>query len=362
MAPRLRADFAHRYGEGPAVEAALDLPLDPPSTTVLFGPSGSGKTTVLRALAGLERPQKGRIALGDDVWLDAEAGVHLPPWRRSVGFLFQDYALFPHLTVEANLAYGLAEPDRARRRAAILEALDRLGLAGLAGRRPGQLSGGQQQRVALARALLRRPRLLLLDEPLSALDRPTREALRRDLAAWLRESRIPALLVTHHRSEALALGDRLLLMQEGRIRQAGSPAEVFARPADPGLAALLGVENVVKVEVLGHEHGLARVRAGAVDLWAPDPGGLGPWAYACIRGEGVGLEREAAPAHSARNRLPVRVVAVEPLGPLARVSLDGGFPLEATATAWACEDLGLAPGALLTASIKATAIHLVPIG
>ncbi len=358
---RLTAVFEHCYGEGPAIEADLDLPLDPPATTVLFGPSGSGKTTVLRVLAGLERPRRGRIAFGDEVWLDTAAGLEIPPWKRRVGLLFQDYALFPHLTVEGNLAYGLREPEPARRRA-VGEALERLGLAGLGGRRPGQLSGGQQQRVALGRVLLQRPRLLLLDEPLSALDRPTREALRRDLAAWLRESRIPALLVTHNRSEALALGDRLLLLQDGRIRQAGSPAEVFARPADPALAALLGVENVVKVRVLGREHGLVKVQAGRSELWAPDPGGLGAWAYACIRGEGVGLEAEAGAPRSARNRLPARVVAVEPQGALARVSLDCGFPLEATATAWACEDLGLAPGGRLAASIKATAIHLVPIG
>ncbi|MFN8011941.1 MAG: ABC transporter ATP-binding protein [Holophagaceae bacterium] len=362
MDPRLTAAFEHRYGEGPAIEADLDLPLDPPATTVLFGPSGSGKTTVLRVLAGLERPRRGRVAFGDEVWLDTAAGRHVPPWKRRVGLLFQDYALFPHLSVEGNLAYGLREPDAVRRRRAVAEALERLGLAGLGGRRPSQLSGGQQQRVALGRALLQRPRLLLLDEPLSALDRPTREALRRDLAVWLKESRIPALLVTHNRSEALALGDRLLLMQEGRIRQAGSPAEVFARPADPALAALLGVENVMKVRVLGREHGLVRVRAGSSELWAPDPGDLGDWAYACIRGEGVGLEADAGSPRSARNRLPARVVALEPRGALARVSLDCGFPLEATATAWACEDLGLAPGGRLVASIKATAIHLVPIG
>ena len=360
MVALLSAAFAHAYPGGARVEAAFDLPLDRAHTTVLFGPSGSGKSTVLRILAGLERPAAGRIALDGETWMDAARGRHLPPWKRPVGFLFQDYALFPHLDAEANAAFGLEGLEVAERRRRVGEAFDLLGLAGLAGRRPAQLSGGQQQRVALARALVRRPRILLLDEPLSALDRPTQEALRRDLGRWLREAALPALLVTHDRTEALTLGDHLLLLHEGRLRQTGRPAEVFSHPADPDLAPLIGMGTVTPVRVLGREHGLVRVAAGAAELWAPDPGNLGAEAFACIRGEGVGLEREGGAPRSARNRLPGRIVSMAHEGALVRIQLDCGFPLEALATAWACEDLGLHPGDPVAASLKATAIHLIP--
>ena len=359
MVPALKAAFTHVHPGGPRLEVAFEVPLAPARTTVLFGPSGSGKSTLLRVLAGLERPASGRITFGDEVWDDPAAGRHLPPWKRAVGLLFQDYALFPHLSVAGNLAYGLEDLEASERRRRVGEVLHLLGLAGLGDRRPGQLSGGQQQRVALGRALARRPRLLLLDEPLSALDRPTQEALRRDLGRWLRELALPTLLVTHDRTEALTLGDHLLLLEGGRLRQEGSPAEVFSRPADPELAALIGMGTVARVQVLEREHGLVRVAAGRAELWAPDPGGLGAEAFACIRGEGVGLAREA-PAGSARNALPGRVVDLVHEGALVRLQLDCGFPLEALATAWACEDLDLRPGSDLVATLKATASHLLP--
>jgi molybdate transport system ATP-binding protein len=360
MDPLLKAAFEHRFPEGASLRAELELPLGKGSVSVLFGPSGSGKTTLLRILAGLERPQSGRITSGAEVWFDAQAGIHRPPWKRDVGFLFQDYALFPHLSVEGNLAYGLGGVAPQERRARIGAMLDLLGLSGLETRRPGQLSGGQQQRVALGRALVRRPAFLLLDEPLSALDWPTQEALRRELSGWLRELGTPALLVTHDRTEALTLGDRLLLLHEGRVRQAGTPTEVFARPTEPELASLLGIGTVVKVAVLGREHGLVRVAAGTAELWAPDPGGLEASAFACIRGEGVNVEQDGGAHQSARNRLPARVVSLEAQGALVRLHLDAGFPLEALVTAWACEDLSIAPGMALTAIVKATAIHLIP--
>ena len=362
MDPVLKAAFEHRFPGGAALRAELDLPLRGGSVSVLFGPSGSGKTTVLRILAGLERPQAGRITFDGEVWFDGAAGRHVPPWKRSVGLLFQDYALFPHLSVAKNLAYGLDGLAPAERRQRVGAMLDLLGLAGLEARLPGQLSGGQQQRVALGRALVRRPRLLLLDEPLSALDRPTQETLRRELGGWLRQLGTPALLVTHDRTEALTLGDRLLLMHEGRVRQDGTPTEVFARPSEPELAGLLGIGTVARGAILGREHGLVRVAAGTSELWAPDPGGLETSAYACIRGEGVNVERESTSLQSARNRLPARVLSLEAQGALVRLHLDAGFPLEALVTAWACEDLGIAPGMALTAIVKATAIHLIPAG
>lgn len=361
MAPRLKASFAHRYPNGAEVAADLDLPLEPPQVTVLFGPSGCGKTTVLRVLAGLERPHRGRVHLGDRAWLDSDRGLFLPPPQRDVGLLFQDYALFPHLTVAGNLAYGLDGLPAGERAARAAELVRLLGLEGLEARHPHQLSGGQQQRVALGRALIRRPRLLLLDEPLSALDKPTQTGLRRELAEWLRHFRIPTVLVTHDRTEALALGHHLVLMHEGRVWQEGAPSEVFSRPADPRLAQLLGFGTILKVQVLAREHGLVKVSHGALELWAPDPGGLGTWAHACIPAEGVGLDLTVPSHGSARNRLPGTVRALEPQGGLVRLELDCGAPLEALATHWACEEMDLRPGSPVVASVKAAAIHLVPL-
>ncbi|MBI4914093.1 MAG: molybdenum ABC transporter ATP-binding protein [Acidobacteria bacterium] len=358
MAPFLTADVAQSYPTGPSVEVRMELPGE--GVTVLFGPSGSGKTTVLRVLAGLERPGRGRIQFDGVPWVDTAAGIFVPPHRRPVGLLFQDFALFPHLTVAGNLAFGLRDLTPAERRRRVGECAAWVGLAGLEERLPAHLSGGQQQRLALGRALVRRPRLLLLDEPLSALDGPAREELRRDLGRLLKDAGIPALLVTHDRDEALALGDRLLLMAGGRIRQEGSPAEVFSRPGDAELARVLGVGTVVKVRVLGPEHGLLRVRAGRAELLAPDPGGLGSEAYACIRGEGVALERAEPEGAATRNRLPARVAALERMDGLVRVHLECGFPLEALLSAWSCEDLALRPGDEVLALVKATAVHLVP--
>lgn len=358
MAALLSADFERRHPGGACIAAAFEV--EGPGVTVLFGPSGSGKSTVLRVLAGLERPDRGAVRFAGATWSDAATGAFVPPHRRPVGMLFQDYALFPHLSAAGNLAFGLPDEPAPARRERVAGMLRWLGLEDLGRRRPHQLSGGEQQRLALGRALVRRPGLLLLDEPLSALDRPAQERLRGELRGRLQELGIPALLVTHDRNEALALGDRILVMLGGRIRQVGPPAEVFSRPADAELARLLGTGTVAKVRVLGREHGLLRVAAGPTELLAPDPGGLGAHAYACIRGEGVALELEAPAQAATRNRLAARVVGLEPQDGLVRVHLDCGFPLEALLTAWACEDLALKPGDAVLALVKATAIHLVP--
>jgi molybdate transport system ATP-binding protein len=230
MSDWLCAEVTKRFAGSPAIEGRLRLAAGTFAVTVLFGPSGSGKTTVLRCLAGLERPEQGEIRLGTKVWFDSARAVNLPPQARDIGYLFQDYALFPHLTVEQNVAYGLRGPaaDRSRR---VLELLDMLRLHDLGRRYPGHLSGGQQQRVALARAVARRPALLLLDEPLSALDGPTREQLRGELRRWLTALNVPTVVVTHERIEALTLVDVVIVMDGARVCQTGSPETVFARPS-----------------------------------------------------------------------------------------------------------------------------------
>ena len=238
--------------------------------------------------------------------------------------------------------------------------LDRLGLGGLAGRRPRELSGGQQQRVALARALVREPRLLLLDEPLSALDAVLRDALRDELRGLLLQAGIPAIVVTHDRNEALVLGDDLVVMDEGRVLQSGPVIEVFNRPASAGVARIVGVETRHAGRVVAIHEGLAEVEVGTARLLAVASPGVSRDVLVCLRGEDVILQREPGPASSVRNRVPARVIGVQPAVPLTRVELDAGFPLFAWVTRPACEELGLAPGEQVTALFKASAVHLLP--
>jgi molybdate transport system ATP-binding protein len=362
MTTDLAADFERRFPGGPVIQGRLRIPLDGFSVTVLFGPSGSGKTTVLRCLAGLERPDRGQIRFGPETWFDAGAGIHLPPQRRGIGYLSQDYALFPHLTVAGNIGYGLGGLDATERRRRIDEMVRLFGLTGLERRYPRQVSGGQQQRVALARALARRPRLLLLDEPLSALDVPTREQLRRELRRLLAGLRVPALIVTHDRTEALALGDFVAILDEGRVRQSGPVQEVFARPADAAVARIVGVETVEPVRILEMAGGLATVAVGPTRLVVLCEDAEAGEGYVCIRGEDVMLEKGSTVASSARNRLPGQVRALVREGPLVRVSVDCGFTLTALITYQACLELELREGDNVTALVKASALHLVPRG
>ena len=208
-------------------------------TLALVGPSGAGKSTVLRAIAGITSPDAGRITLGDVVWFDAAAGVRLPPERRSVGMVFQDYALFPHLSVRDNVAFGAA--------ASVDDLLERMRIAPLADARPGTLSGGERQRVALARALARAPRVLLLDEPLAALDAHTRTAVRAELQDLLAALALPSIVVTHDFGDAAALADRAAVIVDGRLRQQGTIAELVAAPADAFVAAFTGANLLTGV-------------------------------------------------------------------------------------------------------------------
>lgn len=353
----LRAAFSKSFRYGPTIQAEFSLELEAFGLTVLFGPSGCGKTTLLRCLAGLEKPDVGVIQAGGDVWFEGARGAVLPPSRRRIGFVSQDSALFPHLSVAGNIAYGLQGLSRPDRLLRVTELIGLMGLEGLAERRPSELSGGQQQRVALARALAPRPRLVLLDEPFVSLDRAAAEQLRHSLRQILQELRVPALLVTHDPLEALALGDRMLRMSAGRIVEVGEPSQLLSHhegPEEP-----MGM--VVRTRVLGRVEGLLRLAAGSAELLAPDPGGDFQEAFACIRGEGVSLEHGPHGAQTQRNRLVAEITGLEPLGGLTRVRLEAGFPFEALITTWACGDLRLAQGQTITALIKASAIRVIPI-
>ncbi len=358
MSTELAADFVRRYAGGPVIQAALRLPADSFSVTALFGPSGSGKTTVLRCLAGLDRPDEGYVRFGGATWFDAGARVHLPPQRRAVGYLSQDYALFPHLTVSANIAYGLGRGGAGSRRVAEMVGL--FGLAGLEGRYPGELSGGEQQRTALARTLARRPRLLLLDEPLSALDAPTRELLRRELRRRLAEARTATVLVTHDPIEARSLADALLVLDAGRIRQSGPVAEVFASPADAAVARIIGVETVEPARVLARAGGRVTVAVGSARLSATGGAALPAECYACIRAEDVALAK--GEVSDEVNQLCGSIRAILPEGPMVRLELDCGFPLTALVPRQVHGALGVREGDRVTALVSAGAVRLVPPG
>jgi ABC-type sulfate/molybdate transport systems ATPase subunit len=302
-------------------------------TVALVGPSGAGKTTVLRAIAGLRRPDSGRIALGDRAWFDSSAKVDLPPERRSVGLVFQDYALFPHMTVKANVGFGGAsEADVAR-------LLDRLRIGHLAGERPGALSGGERQRVAVARALARDPKVLLLDEPLAALDAHTRGVVRAELSDVLETLGLPALLVTHDFRDAAALADRIGVIVDGRLRQEGTAAELVAHPADAFVASFTG-GNLLP----GHGDGGVEVvldGGGVVRAGAPASGRVGvavyPWEVAvALEAPADGLNGLPGPVHAiapegGRVRLRVgEVVAEVPAEDIARLGLEAGTQAWAT--------------------------------
>ncbi|HWC98858.1 MAG TPA: ABC transporter ATP-binding protein [Candidatus Sulfopaludibacter sp.] len=345
MAGQLTCDCALRM-----VDAHLRVELDEAPVTVLFGPSGAGKSTLLRMLAGLERPTSGRIVFRGETWFDGGVPIDLPPQRRRAGFLFQEYALFPHLTVLENVAYAAD-----RRKAA--ELLERFGISELAGSKPGSISGGQQQRVALARALAAGPSLLLLDEPLSALDAGTRTRTRRELRRMLTESGIPSIVVTHDRTEAIGLGDTLAVMVAGAIRQTGPVQEVFRRPSDAEVAASVGVENVLPARVAARESGLLALDVAGRQLYCMDGGEAGA-VFACVHAEDVVLAHPGSATSSARNRLDGRVLAISLEGPLARVELDCGFPLVALITAQSAAELHVQAGDAICAVVKTTSVHL----
>jgi len=353
MAGELICDCRKRLAGGFLVDARLRLPLGEAPVTVLFGPSGAGKTTLLRLLAGLEPPDDGTVAFRGQPWCDTAAGTFVQPQERRAGLLFQEGALFPHLTVEQNVRF-------AARRGQASEMMKRFGLEELARRHPAAISAGQRQRVALARALAAGPALLLLDEPLSALDAAARVRTRQELRRMLLASGVASIVVTHERAEAIALGDWLAVMVEGRVRQAGPVREVFRRPADAQVAESLGVENVLPARVVARRDGLATVQVGEARIECLDAGEKGE-VYVCIRAEEVAIARETADHTSVRNRLRGRVQAVALEGPLARIELDCGFPLVAMVTAQSAAELDLKPGDSVVGAVKATAVHVTPL-
>ncbi|KAF4516335.1 hypothetical protein B566_EDAN000577 [Ephemera danica] len=359
MAAEIIVEVTKTFPGRPPIRASFRYPVEAATVLILFGPSGSGKTTILRSLAGLEWPEAGTIQFLSKVWLDTAARIKVSPQDRQIGYMAQDYALFPNYSVAGNIAYGLSELSPADRAQRVKDMVALCQLAGLEDAKPRALSGGQQQRVALARAVAPRPQLLLLDEPLSALDAPTRGQLRGELRGLLKQLACPSIIVTHDWAEALTLGDVMAVMHEGAILQVGTPQEVFSRPANADVARVVGVETVVQGTLVKAHEGLATVRVGEISLTAVAAEPVGSDVFVCIRAEDVTLEPVGAGLTSARNHLAGTVSAIASLGALARVTIECGFPLVAVITRSALTELGLTVGALVRASFKAGSVHLI---
>ncbi len=350
----------------------LDWELAAGETLVLFGPSGSGKTTALRTLAGLVRPISGRIEIAGNPVYDSSEGIWVPAHKRRVGYLTQQYHLFPHLTLAQNISYGLGSGLRSLRNVPVPidEQLETFQLRGLEDRYPWELSGGQQQRVALARAMATQPQLLLLDEPFSALDAGLRRSLRRELRASLERRPIPVVLVTHDREEALAMGDQVQVIDDGRTIARGVPVEVLGQPGQTAVANLVGVENLfrMRVESRHPRDGTMRLtregREGQVVLEAPlDEGPMDErsddWVTVGIRASDIILSSGEPSGSSARNRLYGTVFRIEARPPGYTVELDCGIPLQCHVTGASLEEMGIANGQNLWAVFKASSCFLV---
>jgi molybdate transport system ATP-binding protein len=336
------------------LELEAELAVATGELVVLLGPNGAGKTTLLRALAGLVAPERGRVVLDGEVLEDTAAGIWVPTEARPIGFVFQDYLLFPHLSALENVAFGLRARGlakaEARKRASGW--LEWVGLAEHAGSRPRTLSGGQAQRVALARAMVSDPRLLLLDEPLAALDAATRTEVRRDLRRHLASFDGTRLLVTHDPLEAMALADRLIVLEGGRITQTGNPDDVSAQPRSRYVAELVGV-NLYRGRATGPTVQLAD---GGVLVVAGDHHGE---VFAAVHPHAVALHRHR-PEGTPRNVWAGTADSLEVVGDRVRVRVAGTVPVVAEVTPGAAGELRLADGGPVWATVKATEVTIYP--
>jgi molybdate transport system ATP-binding protein len=332
--------------------------------TMVVGASGAGKTTLLRCLAGLLRPDSGRVAVGGRTLFDAATGVDVPVQHRRIGYVFQHLALFPHLTVEGNLHYGLAHLDARARGVRTSAVAESFRIAHLLGRKPRDISGGERQRAALARSLVTDPALLLLDEPLSALDYATQSHIIADLREWNEARGIPILYVTHAHREVFALGERVVVLEAGRILTEGAPADVLDAPVHEPLALLAGFENLFDARVLSSstEGGTMQVQpaGGGPSLEVPWSGAAaGADVRVAIRAGDIILATECPRAISARNVVAGTVCSVRREGPITQVGVDAGHVFAVHVTPLACTSLGLAAGRPVWLVIKTHSCHVV---
>ncbi len=322
---------------------------------IILGPTGAGKTVLLETIAGIHAPDTGKI------FLEGQEITRTEPRLRNIGMVYQDYMLFPHLNVEDNIAFGLRQKKvpLAERQAIVREMCTLLEIEHLSGRYPGTLSGGEQQRAALARALVIRPKILLLDEPMSALDGRTRERMRAELSRIRKLTGTTIIQITHHFDDVFTLADRIAIMRDGRLVQAGDTSDVFLHPSDTFIAEFLGIGNIIRgtSAISGN---MVRIETGSGPVFFAASGVTGD-VVATLHAEDVIVSQEPF-ASSARNCLPGTVKEIIPFGSTVRVIMDVGFPLTALLTRESCHDLCLEQGSPVYATFKASAVHVIAAG
>jgi molybdate transport system ATP-binding protein len=363
--------------QGLAVDLTQDAPIPlaarfhcaPGEVLALVGPSGSGKSTILGSIAGVYRPRGGSVRVDGQVWFDAGSRIDLPPYRRAVGMVFQSYALFPHMTALGNVAAAMGHVAPGARAARAGRLLATVHLAGLESRRPAELSGGQQQRVAVARALARDPKVLLLDEPFSSVDKATRQRLYREIAELRRAFSMPVLLVTHDLDEAVMLADRMAVLHRGRTLQTGTPAEVTTRPDSAEVARLVDLRNVFAGTVLGHDaaRALTLVEWRGLRLEAAHNPGFGPGAAcAWVIPDGFVIpHRRDRPSRGVHeNPMQGVIESALTVGPnvhfALRLDVGEPRPLHFSVPAHVARRNGFIVGAAASVSLLAEGIHLMP--
>jgi molybdate transport system ATP-binding protein len=332
----------------------VSLEIRPGEYFIILGPTGAGKTVLLETIAGIHTPYSGGIFLNDREITSTE------PRLRNIGMVYQDYMLFPHLTVKDNIAFGLCQRKipLGEQHVIVEDMCTLLEIHHLAQRYPGTLSGGEQQRVALARALVLKPEILLLDEPMSALDGRTRERMRMELSRIQRLTGTTIIQITHHLDDVFALANRIAIMREGQLVQAGETSDVFLHPVDTFVAEFLGIGNIIRGDS-SQTGNIACITSGTGPVFYAASSIFGE-VVATLHAEDVILSQEPF-ASSARNCLPGTVSEVIPFGSTVRVILDVGFPLTALLTRESCRDLHLEPGCRVYATFKASAVHVIPV-
>jgi len=358
---RIRASRRNKNSTSFVLDVSVEVPA---GITILFGPSGAGKSTLLDCIAGLVHPEEGRIALSEKILFDAETRVNLPPQQRRMGYLFQSAALFPHMSVEENVLYGLDKLPANVRQEHGTEILEAFRVGGLRTRKPGEISGGEAQRVALARALVTEPRALLLDEPLTGLDAELKSSIVDDLRAWNAAKRIPILYVTHSREEVDALGERVIALEGGHVVSSGAPMDVLDAPRRKRLAQTAGFENLLVGTVLDlpEADGVMRVRIGETACEIEVPLGyaaVGNRVRVAIRAGDILLATEQPRGLSARNVIEGKITSLDRRGTMVIARVDCGVTFLAHVTPGAVRSLELTAGRRVWLVLKTHSCHVV---
>ena len=335
-----------------------------PGFTVLFGPSGAGKSTLLDCIAGLLTPDSGTIQLGEEIFFDAGKSTFLSSQKRGIGYVFQSLALFPHMSVEENVGYGISRLPAAERSQHLAKILEAFHIARMRGRKPGELSGGEKQRVALARSVITNPRVLLLDEPLTGLDAGLRLSILEDLRSWNAEHRIPILYVTHNREEVDAIADRVVSIVDGRMGESGTPREVLDAPRSLELAQAAGFENLFAGRVVEERpaDGVMRValEGGESELEVPlGTAYVGETVQVAIHAGDILLAAQLPYGLSARNVLPGTIESLETRGTIVTLRVKAGVPFTVHVTPGAMRSLELGVGSVVWLVLKTHSCHVV---